>query len=65
MIQSFIWYVMGGAAVLTALVVAVAFLFTGERGTATKKEKKPKRVKEPKAPKVKKPKKEKKPKKAK
>jgi len=64
-VQNFIWYVMGGAAVLTALVVAAAFLFAGERGTATKKEKKPKKAKEPKAPKVKKPKKEKKPKKVK
>jgi excisionase family DNA binding protein len=64
-VQNFIWYVMGGAAVLTALVVAAAFLFTGERGSAKTKEKKPKKAKEPKAPKVKKPKKEKKPKKAK
>ncbi len=55
-VQGFIWYIMGGAAVVTALVVGAAFLMTGER---TPKEKKPKKVKAPKAPK---PKKEKKPK---
>lgn len=52
-IQGFIWYIMGGAAVLALLVTGAAFLFTGERGTAVKKEKKPK---EPKAKKVKEPK---------
>jgi len=61
-VQSFIWYIMGGAAVVTGLVVAAAFLFTGERGTAVKKEKKPKKAKMPKEPKAAKPKKEKKPK---
>jgi hypothetical protein len=64
-VQSFIWYIMGGAAVLTALVVGAGFLLTGERGTAVKKEKKPKKVKTPKEPKAAKPKKEKKPKKPK
>lgn len=68
-VQSFIWYIMGGAAVLTGLVVAAAFLFTGERGTATKREKKPKKAKKPKEPKAakkeKKAKEPKKPKKAK
>ena len=64
-VQSFIWYIMGGAAVLTALVVGAGFLLTGERGTAVKKEKKPKKVKKPKEPKAAKPKKEKKPKKPK
>lgn len=60
-VQGFIWYLMGGAAVVTALVVGAAFLLTGER---TKKEKKPKakKVKKPKEPKAAKPKKEKKPK---
>jgi excisionase family DNA binding protein len=56
-IQSFIWYIMGAAAVLALLVAGAAFLFAGERGTAVKKEKKPKepkikKVKEPKAKKV-------------
>ena len=62
--QSFIWYIMGGAAVVTALVVGAAFLLTGER---TKKEKKPKakKAKKPKEPKAAKPKKGKKPKKEK
>ena len=74
-IQAFIWYIMGGAAVVAGLVVVAAFMFTGERDTAakTKKEKKPKakkekkvkKPKEPKKPKEKKPKKPKKPKKAK
>jgi len=60
-VQGFIWYLMGGAAVVTALVVGAAFLLTGER---TKKEKKPKakKIKKPKEPKAAKPKKEKKPK---
>ena len=61
-IQGFIWYIMGGAAVVTALVVGAAFLVTGER---TQKEKKPKKAKKAKEPKAAKPKKEKKPKKPK
>jgi excisionase family DNA binding protein len=79
-IQAFIWYIMGGAAVVAALVVVAAFMFTGERSAApkakkekkpkakkekVKKEKKAKKPKEPKKPKEKKPKKPKKPKKAK
>ena len=67
-IQSFIWYIMGGAAVIAAIVVVAAFMFTGERGTAAPKEKKAKKVKvkkekkpkEPKEKKVKEPKKAKK-----
>jgi len=55
-VQNFIWYIMGGAAVVTALVVGTAFMLGGDR---TQKEKKPKKAKAPK------PKKEKKPKKAK
>ena len=60
-VQSFIWYIMGGAAVVTAMVAGAAFMLTGERA---KKEKKPKakKVKKPKEPKAAKPKKEKKPK---
>lgn len=55
-VQAFIWYIMGGAAVLALLIAGAAFLLTGERGTAVKKEKKlkepkPKKVKEPKKPK--------------
>jgi hypothetical protein len=73
-IQAFIWYIMGGAAVVAGLVVVAAFMFTGERDTTpkTKKEKKPKAKKEkvkkekkPKEPKKPKEKKPKKPKKAK
>ncbi|MEJ2705233.1 MAG: helix-turn-helix domain-containing protein [Sedimentisphaerales bacterium] len=65
-VQSFIWYIMGAAAVVTVLVVGAAFMLTGERGTRVKKEKKPKvkKVKEPKV-KAKKEKKPKKPKKVK
>jgi hypothetical protein len=65
-IQSFIWYIMGGAAVVSGIVVAAAFLMTGEKGTKVKKPKKPK-VPKPKKEKVKKEKpiKEKKPKKEK
>jgi len=72
-IQAFIWYIMGGAAVVAALVIVAAFMFTGERGTAAPKEKKAKKVKvkkekvkkekkpkEPKKPKEEKPKKAKK-----
>lgn len=59
-IQGFIWYIMGGAAVLALLVAGAAFLLTGERSAAPPKEKKakaPKPAKEPKAPKLKKAKK--------
>jgi hypothetical protein len=62
-IQGFIWYIMAGAAVVAGLVVGAAFFLTGERDTATKKQKKPKKAKKPREPK--KPKKLKKPKKAK
>jgi len=69
-IQAFIWYIMGGAAVVAGLVVVAAFMFTGERDTAPKekkakkvKAKKEKKPKEPKKPKEKKPKKPKKAKK--
>jgi len=66
-IQAFIWYIMGGAAVVAGLVVVAAFMFTGERGTSAPKEKKAKKVKVKKEKKPKEPKKpkEKKPKKAK
>jgi len=69
-IQSLIWYIMGGAVALTAVVTIVAFMVAGERETTTKKAKpkkakKAKKVKEPKKPKEKKPKKPKKEKKAK
>jgi hypothetical protein len=70
-VQSFIWYMMGGAVALTAVVAGAAFLLTGERDATAKKAKKPKKakkakkVKEPKKPKEKKPKKPKKEKKAK
>lgn len=70
-IQVFIWYIMGGAAVVAGLVVVAAFMFTGERSAApkVKKEKKPKvkkeKVKKEKKPKEPKKPKEKKPKKAK
>ena len=72
-IQAFIWYIMGGAAVVAGLVVVAAFMFTGERSTSAPKEKKAKKAKvkkekkpkEPKKPKEKKPKKEKKAKKPK
>jgi len=62
-IQAFIWYIMGGAAVVAGLVVVVAFMFTGERSSApkAKKEKKVK-VKKEKVKKEKKPKEPKKPK---
>jgi hypothetical protein len=70
-IQAFIWYIMGGAAVIAALVVVAAFMFTGERDTTApkekkakkekvKKEKKPKEPKQPKEKKVQEPKKSKK-----
>ena len=67
-IQAFIWYIMGGAAVVAGLVAVAAFMFTGERGTAGPKEMKAKKVKvkkektpkEPKKPKEIKPKKAKK-----
>jgi predicted membrane protein len=63
-IQAFIWYIMGGFAVVAGLVVVAAFIFTGERDTSAPKEKKPKEVKVKKEKKPKKPK-EKKPKKPK
>ncbi|HUV63611.1 MAG TPA: hypothetical protein VMW24_06900, partial [Sedimentisphaerales bacterium] len=50
-VQSLIWYIMGGAAVLALLVTGAAFLLTGERSAAPPKEKKakkPKPVKQPK-----------------
>jgi len=70
-VQAFIWYIMGGAAVVAGLVAVAAFMFTGERGASAPKEKKAKKVKvkkekkpkEPKKPKEKKPKKPKKAKK--
>jgi len=61
-IQGRIWYIMGGAVVVTALVTVVAFMLGG--GTA-KAAKKPKPKKAPKAKKAKIPKEPKKPKKAK
>ncbi|HCO94900.1 MAG TPA: hypothetical protein DIU00_13270 [Phycisphaerales bacterium] len=64
-IQAFIWYIMGGAAVVAGLVVVAAFMFTGERGTAAPKEKKAKKAKVKKEKKPKEPKKPKKEKKAK
>ena len=65
--QGLIWYIMGGAAVLTVVVTIAAFMFTGERDTTAKKAKpkKVKKVKAPKKPREPKPKKEKKPRKAK
>jgi hypothetical protein len=62
-IQAYIWYIMGGAAVVAGLVVGAAFMLTGEQGTKAKKQKKPKKPKPPK--KAKEPKKAKKPKKPK
>ena len=62
-VEGFIWYIMGGAAVLALLVAGAAFLLTGERAPKAPKEKKvkpPKPAKEPKAPKVKEDKKAKK-----
>ena len=56
-IQGFIWYIMGGAAVLALLITGAAFLLTGERSTAVKAEKKPKEPKKAKEPKIKKAKK--------
>jgi len=55
-VQSLIWYIMGGAAVLSLLVAGAAFLLTGERAPKAPKEKKvkpPKPAKEPKPAKVK------------
>jgi excisionase family DNA binding protein len=56
-IQAFIWYIMGAAAVIAAIVVVAAFMFTGERSTAAPKEKKAKKVKVKKEKKPKEPKK--------
>ena len=69
-VQAFIWYIMGGAAVVAGLVIVAAFMFTGERDTSAPKEKKAKKVKvkkekKPKEPKMPKEKKPKAPKKAK
>jgi len=61
-IQGLIWYIMGGAFVVTGLFIIAAFMLGG--GTV-KAAKKPKPKKAPKAKKVKKPKEPKKPKKAK
>ena len=61
-IQAFIWFIMGGAAVVALLVAGVAFMAGGGGATKVKKPKKPKVKKAPKAPKAKK---EKKPKKEK
>lgn len=66
-IQGLIWYIMGGAAALTAVVAIAAFMFTGERDTSARKARPPKakkvkKEKAPKKPKEPKPKKEKKPK---
>ena len=59
-IQAFIWFIMGGAAVVALIVAGVAFM-SGSGGAAkVKKPKKPKAKKAPKAKKEKKPKKEKK-----
>lgn len=63
-IQAFIWFIMGGAAVVALLVAGVAFM-AGGGATRIKKEKKPKAPKAPKAKKEKTPKKEKPPKKPK
>jgi hypothetical protein len=56
-VQAFIWFIMGGAAVVALLVAGVAFMSGGGGATKVKKAKKPKA---PKAKKEKKPKKEKK-----
>ena len=60
-IQGLIWYIMGGAAVLTVLITGAAFMLGGDAKAA----KKPKPKKAPKAKKVKEPKEPKKPKKVK
>ena len=62
-IQGYIWYIMGGVAVVAGLVVGAAFMLTGEEGTETKKQKMPKKPR--KLKKAKEPKKPKKPKKVK
>lgn len=61
-IQAFIWFIMGGAAVVALLVAGVAFMTGGDGSAKVKKVKKPKAKKMPKAKKEKKPKKEKPPK---
>jgi len=68
-IQGLIWYIMGGAVVVTGLVVGASFVVGAEakprapKAKKAKKEKKPKeeKAKKEKAPKAEKPKKEKKP----
>ena len=64
-VRGFIWYIMGGFAVLALLVAGVAFMTGGDGSAKVKKAKKPKAKKAPKAPKAKKEKKPKKEKKAK
>jgi hypothetical protein len=69
-VQGMIWYIVGGAIVVSLLVVGASFVAGGSGGTRTKapkkakakKEKKPKekKAKKEKAPKAEKPKKEKK-----
>jgi excisionase family DNA binding protein len=66
-IEAFIWYIMGGAAVVSLLVAGVAFMAGGGGAPKVKKPKPPKAPRAPKAkkekkPKEPKPKKEKKPK---
>lgn len=65
-IQEFIWFIVGGLGALTVIIIAAAFMLTGEKKAPVAKEKKVKAKKEkkPKAKKekVKKPKKEKPPK---
>ena len=53
-IQAFIWYIMGGAAVVSLLVAVVAFMAGGNGTAKVKKPKKPKAIKAPKVPKAKK-----------
>ena len=68
-IQGLVWYIIGGAAVLTAIVVGASFVVGGEKAPRAAKPKKEKKAKAPKekkakkekAPKAEKPKKEKKP----
>ncbi len=59
-IQGLIWFIMGGAAALTVVVAAAAFMISGDSDATAKKQKKAKKPKEPKKPKEKKAKKPKK-----